>query len=196
MGEPAAPRSKFELLKACIRWLPYFLYGTLRAWTTRASFGKRPFMLGKIRFGIRGQAVFGNNSLILATPVGVNISVGKGATLIVGDKFFMNFGTSLVARREIRIGNNVMLAPYASITDDNQHETEPGAVTFKGPVIIGNNVWIGTSAVVNPGVSIGDGSVIGANSVVSRDIPPNSFAAGAPAQVIRKLEIPDGWVRG
>jgi acetyltransferase-like isoleucine patch superfamily enzyme len=195
MGKATVPRSKYELLKLCMKWLPYFLYGTLRAATCRASFGKRPFMLGKIRFGIRGKAIFGNNSFILATPVGVNISVENGAILTVGDKFFMNFGTSLVVRGETRIGNNVMLAPYASITDDNQHETEPGSITFKGPVIIGNNVWIGTSAVVNPGVSIGDGSVIGANSVVSRDIPPSSFAAGAPARVIRKLEIPEGWVR-
>jgi maltose O-acetyltransferase len=61
--------------------------------------------------------------------------------------------------------------------------------------VVGSNVWLGRSVAVMPGVTIGDGSVIGANSVVTRDIPPGSFAAGAPAQVIRKLGIPDGWVR-
>lgn len=195
MVDTVAPRSKYELLKRCKNYLPYFLYGALRSRISRADFGKRPFMRGKICFDVGGKAIFGDKLLIIGRPVGVNIKVAKGATLSTGERFFMNFGASIEAWSEIRIGNNVMLAPYASITDHNQHETEPGAITYKGPVIIGNNVWIGRNAAVTPGVSIGDGSVIGANSVVSRDIPPNSFAAGAPARVIRKLEIPDGWVR-
>lgn len=195
MGDTVAPRSKYELFKLGMRWLPRFLHGVLKAKTSGAAFGKRPLMRGKICFDVKGQAVFGNNLFFNGLLAGVNITVTKGAILTVGDRFFMNFGTSIEACSEIHIGNNVMLAPYASITDDNQHETEPGAITYKGPVIIGNNVWIGRNVVVTPGVSIGDGSVIGANSVVSRDIPPNSFAAGAPARVIRKLEIPDGWVR-
>lgn len=87
------------------------------------------------------------------------------------------------------------MAPFASIIDNDRHEVEPGAVLYKGPTIVGNNVWLGRNAAVMPGVTVGDGSVIGVNSVVTRDIPPNSFAAGAPARVIRKLEIPGGWVR-
>lgn len=190
-----APRSKFELFKLSLGWLPHLVHGALSAKTSGAAFGKRPLMRGKTCFDIRGKAVFGNNLFFYARPSGLSISVRKGATLTVGDRFFMNVGTEIVAWSEIRIGNNVMLAPYASITDHNQHETEPGAITSKGPVVIGNNVWIGRNAVITPGVSIGDGSVIGANSVVTKDIPPNSLAAGAPARVIRKLEIPDGWTR-
>jgi maltose O-acetyltransferase len=145
---------------------------------------------------IRGKAVFGNNLFLNGRPAGLMITVEKGATLVAGDRFFMNWGASVEAYCDLRIGDNVMMAPFSSVTDHNQHETQPGAVAYKGPVIIGNNVWIGRNVAVTPGVSIGDGSVIGANSVVSRDIPPNSFAAGAPAKVIRKLEIPDGWIRG
>ncbi len=108
----------------------------------------------------------------------------------------MNADTEIVAWSEIRIGNNVMLAPNASITDHNQHETEPGAITSKGPVIIGNNVWTGKNAVVTPGASIGDGSVIGANSVVTRDIPPNSLGwpelLHAPSACQR---YPGCWIR-
>jgi acetyltransferase-like isoleucine patch superfamily enzyme len=176
-------------------WLPHILHGAFKAKTSGAAFGKRPLMRGKICLDIRGKAVFGDNVFLNARPSGLNITVRKGATLTAGDRFFMNADTEIVAWSEIRIGNNVMLAPNASITDHNQHETEPGAITSKGPVIIGNNVWTGKNAVVTPGASIGDGSVIGANSVVTRDIPPNSLAAGAPARVIRKLEIPDGWIR-
>jgi maltose O-acetyltransferase len=95
----------------------------------------------------------------------------------------------------MRIGDHALIAPFASIVDENRHEAEPGSSRAKGPVIVGNNVWLGRNVAVLPGTTIGDGSVIGANSVVSRDIPPNCFAAGAPARVIRKLEIPEGWVR-
>ena len=66
---------------------------------------------------------------------------------------------------------------------------------YKGPTIVGNNVWLGRNVAVLPGVTIGDSAVIGANSVVTKSIPPNSFAAGAPAQVLRKLDIPEGWLR-
>lgn len=57
----------------------------------------------------------------------------------------------------------------------------------KGPIIIGNNVWIGEKVCILPNVRIGDGAVIGANSVVTKDIPPHSVAAGSPAKVIKQL---------
>ena len=61
----------------------------------------------------------------------------------------------------------------------------------KGPTTVGNNVWCGANVVVTSGVKIGERSVIGANSVVTRDIPPFSIAAGAPARVIRQIEYPE-----
>ena len=128
--------------------------------------------------------------------VGIKISVAKTATLSIGDYVFMNAGTFIEAWHDVRIGDNVFMAPFASIIDDDRHEVEPGAALYKGPTIVGNNVWLGRNVALMPGVTVGDGSVIGVNSVVTRDIPPNSFAAGSPARVIRKLEIPGGWVRG
>jgi len=93
------------------------------------------------------------------------------------------------------IGNNVLMAPFASIIDDDRHEVEPGSVQYKGPTVVGNHVWLGRNVLVLPGVTIGDNSVIGANSVVTKSIPPDSFAAGSPARVLRKLDIPEGWLR-
>ena len=127
--------------------------------------------------------------------VAIKISVAKTATLSIGNYVYMNAGTSIEAWNGVQIGDHVFMAPFASIIDNDRHEVEPGAVLYKGPTIVGNNVWLGRNAAVMPGVTVGDGSVIGVNSVVTRDIPPNSFAAGAPARVIRKLEIPGGWVR-
>lgn len=127
--------------------------------------------------------------------VPVTIKVGLGAALSIGDRVYMNAGTSIEAYHQLIIGSDVLIGPYASIIDDDRHQVEPGAVQYKGPTIVGDNVWLGRNVAVLPGVTIGDGAVIGVNSVVTRSIPPNSFAAGSPAQVIRKLDIPEGWLR-
>jgi acetyltransferase-like isoleucine patch superfamily enzyme len=150
-----------------------------------ASFGPQPLLRGKLCFRFDGTV----------TIMPVSISVVEGATLSIGDDLYMNAGTSIEVWHDVRIGSNCLFGPFASVIDDDRHEVEPGAILHKGPTILGNNVWLGRSAAVMPGVTVGDGSVIGANSVVTRDIPPNCFAAGAPARVIRKLELPDGWVR-
>jgi acetyltransferase-like isoleucine patch superfamily enzyme len=172
------------------------LYGALKARISGAeSFGSRPDMRGNVCFEVKGRAVFGDSFVGDGHAGAVSIKVARDATLFVGDRVFMNSGVTIEAWHEVRIGNDVMMAPLASIIDDNRHEIEPGAIRYKGPVVIGNNVWLTRNVSVLPGVSIGDGSVIGANSVVSRDIPPNSFAAGTPARVIRELAIPDGWIR-
>lgn len=109
-----------------------------------------------------------------------------------------NFGDylHLTCVNKIHIGNNVLTGRWVTISD-NGH----GDVTYenlqippckrqlscKGPVIIGKNVWIGDKATILSGVTIGEGSVIGANAVVTKDIPPYSLAAGNPARVIKTI---------
>ena len=172
------------------------LQGSARARLSGAErFGKRPVILGKVSFRLDGRAFFGDWFVAEGLVVAIKISVAKTATLSIGNYVYMNAGTSIEAWNDVQIGEHVFMAPFASIIDNDRHEVEPGAVLYKGPTIVGNNVWLGRNAAVMPGVTVGDGSVIGVNSVVTRDIPPNSFAAGAPARVIRKLEIPGGWVR-
>jgi acetyltransferase-like isoleucine patch superfamily enzyme len=159
------------------------------------SFGSHPDMHGKVRFKLQGRAVFGHGFIADGYISTVSVLVRENALLIVGDDVYMNYGVTIEACHEVRIGSHVLMAPLVSIIDDNRHETEPGAVLYKGPVVIGNNVWLARNVAVVPGASIGDGCVIAANSVVSTDIPPNSLAAGSPARVIRKLEVPADWVR-
>ena len=159
-----------------------------------SKIGKFPILIGKAHFQLRGTTHIGARFRVDGL-VGVTIKVEPGASLSVGDRVYMNAGTSIEAHHELIIGNDVLMAPFASIIDDDRHEVEPGAVRYKGPTVVGNNVWLGRNVAVLPGVTIGDGAVIGANSVVTKSIPPNSFAAGSPAQVLRKLDIPEGWRR-
>ena len=156
--------------------------------------GKSPILIGKAHLQLRGTTQIGDKFMVEGL-VAVTIKVDAGARLSIGDRVYMNAGTSIEAYHELTIGNDVLIGPFASIIDDDRHQVEPGAAQYKGPTIVGNNVWLGRNAAVLPGVTIGDGAVIGANSVVTKSIPPNSFAAGAPAQVLRKLDIPDGWLR-
>jgi acetyltransferase-like isoleucine patch superfamily enzyme len=156
--------------------------------------GKSPLLIGKAHFQLRGTTHIGDKFMIEGL-VAVTIKVGPGASLSIGDRVYMNAGTSIEAYHELIIGNDVLIGPFASIIDDDRHEVEPGSVRYKGPTVVGNNVWLGRNVAVLPGVTIGDGAVIGANSVVTKSIPPNSFAAGSPAQVLSKLDIPEGWRR-
>ncbi len=114
---------------------------------------------------------------------------GKGR-ISIGDYCLICPGVRVSAADEISIGDSCMLAGMAYITDCDWHDIYD-RVTSMGkpePVRIGNNVWIGDSVIVCKGVTIGDNSVIGAGSVVVRDVPPNCIAAGNPAKIVKHLE--------
>ncbi|MDZ4165812.1 MAG: acyltransferase [Smithellaceae bacterium] len=99
-------------------------------------------------------------------------------------------GVRISAARRISIGESCMLAQGVYITDADWHgiydRTSP--VGISAPVAIGDNVWIGDSAIICKGVSIGDNSIIGAGSVVVHDIPADCIAAGNPARVVKELD--------
>lgn len=117
-------------------------------------------------------------------------------SLIIGDGCEIGEGTHITCANGITIGNNFLTGRRCTITD-NSHGTSTiedmklpplsRHITSKGKVKIGNNVWLGDNVVVLPGVNIGDGAIVGASSVVSKDIPSYTIACGNPAKVLKTL---------
>lgn len=113
-----------------------------------------------------------------------------GSYIYAGDNFFANYDCVILDCNEVRIGDNVMLAPKVQIYTAF-HPLEPEIrrteLEFAEPITIGDNVWIGGGAIVCPNVRIGEGTTVGAGSVVTKDVPPRVFAAGNPCRVIREI---------
>lgn len=114
--------------------------------------------------------------------------VGIRSLLTIGTNVTINHGVSFTVRNSIFIGDNVILSEYVSLYDCGLDPSSIllGAKPFytSGPIILGNNVWIGARSVVLPGVSVGANSIIGAGSVVTKDIPPRCVACGNPAKIV------------
>lgn len=116
--------------------------------------------------------------------------------LQIGDRVLINQGASIVATCYVEIGDDTQIGDFTAVLDTNWHRMEPDRPITSAPVIIGANVWLGRSVIVLPGSKIGDHTVVAAGSIVKGDLPPRVLAAGNPAQVVRELNIPDGWRRG
>lgn len=111
-----------------------------------------------------------------------------------GNNVYANFGLTMVDDTHIYVGDCTMFGPHCVIaTAGHPIDTElrKEAYQFNMPVHIGKNCWLGAGVRVMPGVTIGDNSVIGAGSVVTKDIPPNVVAVGVPCKVLREINERD-----
>jgi maltose O-acetyltransferase len=113
-----------------------------------------------------------------------------GSNIVLGSKVFFNFNCVVLDVMRVEIGSNVLFGPavqiYTATHPVNAAERRTG-LEFARPISIGSDVWVGGGDIICPGTTIGDRSVIGAGSVVTRPIPADVFAAGNPCRVIRSL---------
>ncbi|CAG9621546.1 sugar O-acetyltransferase [Sutcliffiella rhizosphaerae] len=121
-----------------------------------------------------------------------NIRFDYGYNTHVGENFYANFDCTILDVCEVRFGDNCMLAPNVQIYTATHplHPTERNSGReYAKPITIGNNVWIGGGAIINPGVNIGDNVVVASGAVVTKDIPENVVVGGNPARVLKQIEL-------
>lgn len=113
-----------------------------------------------------------------------------GANITLGDNVYFNFNCVILDVAAVEIGSHALFGPNVQVytaTHPTDYQVRREGLEFAAPINIGSDVWIGGNVVINPGVTVGSRAVIGAGSVVTKDIPENVFAAGNPCKVIREL---------
>ena len=156
----------------------------------RRSFAKWPLHGNALEMLREGRLELGEH--VLFEP-GVWLTGNAPARIRIGGGSFLNLGVMVAALELVEIGEHCMFANGCFITDSDHRYDDPDlpvpwqGFTSQGPTRIGDNVWCGANVVVTSGVTVGERCVIGANAVVTRDLPPRSIAVGAPARVLRSI---------
>ncbi len=114
-----------------------------------------------------------------------------GYNIEIGENFYSNHNLTILDGNKVKFGDNVFIAPncgFYTAGHPLDSETRNSGLEYTKPIEVGNNVWIGGNVVVLPGVKIGDNVVIGAGSIVNKDIPSNVVAVGNPCKVIKTID--------
>jgi acetyltransferase-like isoleucine patch superfamily enzyme len=170
--------------------LPWNRAAIHREMASRGAFARWPIQ-GNVLEALReGRLEVGAGTLFEPQ---VWLTAAGRARIRIGAGSFLNIGVMVAAHELVEIGDHCMLANGCVVTDashrydDLERPVTWQGFTTKGPTRIGDNVWCGANVVVTSGVTIGERCVIGANSVVTDDLPPRSVAAGAPARVFETI---------
>lgn len=156
----------------------------------RGAFARWPVHGNVLEALLEGRLEIGANTLL---EPGVWLTAPGSARIRIGAGTFLNLRVMVAALELVEIGDHCMFANGCLVTDADHRVDDPDRpITWqgfrsKGPTRVGDNVWCGANVVITSGVTVGERCVIGANSVVNRDLPPYSIAVGAPARVIRQI---------
>lgn len=154
----------------------------------KLQLSKNNIIRGKLSFALEGNSkVYVGKKLMSMGPL--YIKTLNGARLTIGKNCFFNHNCSITAGRLIEIGDDCMFANNIVIID-HDHKFDCGGVSSKlvsNPIKIGNQVWVGANATILKGVTIGDGAIIAANAVVTKDVDAHTVVAGCPARRIKSI---------
>ena len=181
-------RDALRFLTRSLYWQPMF-----RARCERVGRALRldlgvPYLYGDLRIRI------GDHCSLNAISSFSAAKVGRAPLLEIGDHTYLGARVSISVGQRVSIGSHVLVANDVSIADNPGHPLDAARRRAHGvdpaqvrPVTIGDDVWLGAGSRIMPGVTIGEGAVVGAGSIVTKDVPPHTLVAGAPAQVVRDL---------
>ncbi len=164
------------------------------AYARRDVYARRPRQGNALRMLRENRLEIGRDGL-LETNVTLRSHDGR---IRIGAHTGISRGSTVGAVNLVEIGDHCMIGQGCYITDGDHRHDDPSipipdqGMVSKGPTILEDNVWLGANVIVTAGVRIGAHSVVGANSVVTRDIPPYSVAAGSPAKVVAQVKNPQG----
>lgn len=180
--------------------LPYRLPERLRYYLRRiVTYGRVsariPGLPASVQFDGR-VTVVGDGRIVIGEQSRIGdlaeFTTEHGGEIIIGRQVRLNRGATLCAYTRIEIGDYTMMGEFVSIRDANHGIKRGEYMRFQGhdsrPIKIGSDVWVGRGVCILPGVTIGDGALIGANSVVTKDIPAYAIAVGTPARTVRLRE--------
>jgi acetyltransferase-like isoleucine patch superfamily enzyme len=160
----------------------------------RQAFARWPLHGNALEMLREGRLELGAH--VLFEP-GVWLTAEAPGRIRIGEGTFLNLGVQVAAMDLVEIGAHCMFANGCFVSDANHRFDDPDrpvpwqGFSSKGPTRVGDNVWCGANVVITSGVTVGERCVIGANSVVTTDLPPRVIAAGAPARVIREISYPN-----
>ena len=175
------------LFKTIVRGFFYIINAAYRLRSCET--GRMVSVKGNLKVWAKGKIIIGDNCKIWSVIGTTQISAGPMATIEIGENTFINSGSIITARKHIKIGKNCHIANQVILMDDDFHAVnERNLGSAKKEIIIGDNVWIATRATILKGVNIGEGAVVAAGAVVTKDVPPFALVGGVPAKIIRTIK--------
>jgi acetyltransferase-like isoleucine patch superfamily enzyme len=170
--------------------LPWNRLRIHREFMRRRAFVRWPLHGNVLEAFRAGRLEIGEHTLL---EPHVWITAPGDAQVRIGSQSFLNIGVMVASHELVEIGDHCMFANGCFVTDANHRYDDPSkpvpwqGFTSRGPTRVGDNVWCGANVVITSGVTVGERCVIGANSVVTQNLPPSSIAFGAPARVVKKI---------
>ncbi len=193
----------YQIRDFFLELLPSKIWNKLFLKRKKVVFGDNLTINGKLRFYGNGKCIIGNNVKINSEPIAnptsggymTSLNVYEGAVLKIGNNAGISH-TAITAVKGVEIGDNVLIGSNCMIADTDFHpldaeirvkDSNNREATKTAPIKIEKNVFIGARSIILKGVTIGEGAVVGAGSVVTKDIPAGEIWAGNPAKFIKKI---------